>query len=104
MKKALKNIRCVISEVAKKHNVKIEKIILFGSRARGEHKKDSDWDLLIVTSEKLDPDSKVNFWYDIYRRLNLPADIIIVSKETLEKFKESKGFIYSYALTEGVSI
>jgi len=84
--------------------VKIERIILFGSRARKERKKDSDWDLLIVTSQKLDPDSKINFWHDIYKKLNIPADIIIVSKETFEKFKESKGFIYSYALTEGVSI
>lgn len=27
-------------------------VILFGSRARGDNKSDSDWDLLIITSKK----------------------------------------------------
>jgi len=47
---------------------------------------------------------KIKLWYDIYRGLGLPADIIIVSKEILEKFKNSKGFIYSYAISEGVVV
>ncbi len=37
---------------------------------------------------------KKKFWYEIYKKVNVPTDIIIVSKETLEKFKEDYGFIY----------
>ncbi len=29
------------------------KVILFGSRARGDHRKDSDWDFLVLTKKKL---------------------------------------------------
>lgn len=29
-------------------------VILFGSRARGDHKPDSDWDFLILTNKKAD--------------------------------------------------
>ena len=29
------------------------KVILFGSKARGDSKKDSDWDFLILTSQKV---------------------------------------------------
>ena len=36
------------------HNIDPDaKIILFGSRARGDSKKDSDWDFLILTTEQV---------------------------------------------------
>ena len=54
MEETLKLIREAILNIAKQHNIKIDKIILFGSRARGDYKEDSDWDILIVTEEKLD--------------------------------------------------
>jgi len=34
------------------------KIILFGSRARGDNKKISDWDFLILTSAQIDEKTK----------------------------------------------
>jgi len=104
MEETLKLIKETILNVAKEYNVEIDKIILFGSRARGDYREDSDWDILIVTKEKLDKKTKFNFWYDIYRRLEFPADIIIVSKDTFEKFKNDYGFIYSYALEEGITV
>lgn len=36
------------------HEDKNALLILYGSRARGDAKKESDWDLLIVTSKKRD--------------------------------------------------
>jgi len=104
MEETLKLIKETILNVAKEYNIEIDKIILFGSRARGDYREDSDWDILIVTKEKLDKKTKFNFWYDIYRRLKFPADIIIVSKDVFEKFKNDYGFIYSYALEEGIII
>jgi len=35
----------------KKYGIEIDKIILFGSRARGDYREDSDWDILIVTKK-----------------------------------------------------
>ncbi|MEX0594947.1 MAG: nucleotidyltransferase domain-containing protein, partial [Candidatus Paceibacterota bacterium] len=34
------------------------KVILFGSRARGDSKKDSDWDFLILTSQRVNEEMK----------------------------------------------
>ena len=42
MEDKLKFIKEVILNTAKKHNIEIDKIILFGSRARGNHREDSD--------------------------------------------------------------
>ncbi len=53
MEEKLKLIKETILNVARKHNIEIDKIILFGSRARGDYKEDSDWDILIVTKKKL---------------------------------------------------
>jgi predicted nucleotidyltransferase len=40
----LKDIKRIIIEELEKENIKVHKIILFGSRARGDFKEDSDWD------------------------------------------------------------
>jgi len=104
MKEKLKHIKETISKTAEKFGVKVEMILLFGSRARGDYKEDSDWDILIVTRDKLDAEKKLNFWYEIYRNLDLPSDIIIVSKEAFEKHKKSRGFVYRYALQEGIVV
>lgn len=102
MEGTLKLIKETILNVAKQYNVEVDKIILFGSRARGDYREDSDWDILIVTKEKLDRRAKLSFWREINRRLDFPADIIIVSKETFEKYKDDYGFIYAYAIKEGI--
>ena len=41
------------------------RVILFGSRARGDHKKDSDWDLLILTSIPATEENKRNLRYHL---------------------------------------
>ena len=98
---AIKKIKEVILSTAEKYGIEIDKIILFGSRARGDYEESSDWDILVVTKEKLNRERKIDFWYKIYKEVEIPIDIIIVSKEIFEKYKESKGFIYSYAISEG---
>jgi len=41
-------------------------IILFGSRARGDSKIDSDWDFLIITSKPLDEENKIEMQKRLY--------------------------------------
>ena len=43
-----------------------EKVILFGSQARGDAREDSDWDLLVL----LDKEKKN--WYDDYDKYGYP--------------------------------
>ena len=42
------------------------KVILFGSRARGDAKKDSDWDILILIDSPLNIDIERAFRYKLF--------------------------------------
>lgn len=41
-------------------------VILFGSRARGDHRPDSDWDLLVVTERHEDREFKTKITNQLY--------------------------------------
>ncbi|MDR0911817.1 MAG: nucleotidyltransferase domain-containing protein [Methanobrevibacter sp.] len=65
----------------------IVKVILFGSVARGEDKKDSDIDIIIVTNKKSDKQLILD---DVYDKV---IDVLIKTGEHISvKFKENKYF------------
>ncbi len=102
MEEKLKLIKEIILNVAKKHNIEIDKIILFGSRARGNYRKDSDWDLLIVTKKKLPKNEKWIFWEEIMKNLSyINIEIFITDKDSLEKYKDIPGTLERYSVIEG---
>ena len=53
MNEKLNEIKSIIIEELEKENIKVHKIILFGSRARGDFKEDSDWDVCIIVENDL---------------------------------------------------
>lgn len=78
-------------------------IILFGSRARGDSGKDSDWDILILTSVKLTKELKKQIRdavFDIELDTEEPISILIYSKEEWETFEITP--LYQNIKTEGV--
>ncbi len=100
-------IREIILEVAEKYGVKVDRIILFGSRARGDYREDSDWDILIVTEEKLDKKTEEEFWLEVGRglvKIGLIPEVIVSSKEELERYGKYYGFVHYHALREGVPV
>ena len=69
--------------------VRPDRIILFGSAARGTMTRDSDIDLLILESS-LDLDkSEKTMVRDNLRGLGVPFDIIIMSTERFEETERS---------------
>lgn len=77
-----------------------EKIILFGSAARGEMGPDSDVDLLVIKSGVHRREAART----IRRRLigvPIPIDVIVATPEDLSRFGDSIGMIYRPALREG---
>jgi predicted nucleotidyltransferase len=81
-----------------------DKIILFGSRARGTAGENSDYDLLII-KDNLENANKIEG--DIYISfvgLETPVDIILTTSEKLEKYKETIGYVYKSALKEGIVV
>ncbi len=78
-----------------------DKIILFGSRAKGTAHKDSDYDLLVIKSNI---ENKRELNKKLYRNMlgtNASVDIILETPEMIENCKDYVGFIYKFALNEG---
>ncbi len=77
----LEAIRRVVLEEAGKLGVRVEKIILFGSRARGEAREDSDYDILIVVEGSIDWRVRRRLSLGVrrrlYRILRSPLDILV---------------------------
>jgi predicted nucleotidyltransferase len=77
-----------------------EKIILFGSAARGEMGPNSDVDLLVIKSGT----NTLDLMGQIYRNLHgvgAAVDAIVVTPEDVERFKDSHALIIKPALREG---
>jgi len=95
----------IISEFVEQFGYHLDKIILFGSRARGDAKPDSDWDFLVLVQEELTFHQKQKLVVQIKRklaRLRIPNDIIIKSKRGYELSKDKIGTVSFYASIEGI--
>jgi predicted nucleotidyltransferase len=94
-------------EELKKYNVEVKEFYLFGSRAKGTYREDSDWDFFVVIDKDLDTKIKRNLIQLIKRKLihiDFPFDIIIQSASDFEKKKSDKGYLTYYVVKEGVKI
>lgn len=81
--------------------VKPRRVILFGSAARGEMHPDSDLDFLVVIPSGIHRRKTAQ---KIYRNLigvGFAADIIVVTEDDIEKFKDNIGMVIKPALKEG---
>jgi uncharacterized protein len=58
-------------------------IILYGSRARGDERADSDWDILILVDSKVDVETEKTFRHNLY-------DIELEFGESLSTFVFNK--------------
>ena len=82
-----------------------EKIILFGSRARGTATPHSDMDLLIVEDpdvpSKLSRRQKMAHLWKLLAPFPVPQDILIYSSTEIEKWESTKNHVIAHALREG---
>lgn len=76
-------------------------IILFGSQARGEATPESDVDFLVVQSEVDSRREEMTALSNLLRALRLPADVLVASRRTFDKWSVIPGTIYHTARTEG---
>lgn len=107
MEKILEVARKIIIEEVEKEGFKVIKIILFGSRARKDYKKDSDWDFLVILDSDISFSDLKKLVGRIQLRLaefNLPNDLILRGINQFENSKKIVGNISYYAEKEGVAI
>lgn len=84
-----------------------DKIILFGSRARGDNRKDSDFDLMIVVPQNISINEKFKIQKNIRSFLAkslIDGDVVVKSIDELTKYKNTIGSIVKYAMVEGQEI
>ena len=89
----------MVSRIVKQFNP--EKIILFGSRARGDNSTHSDVDLLVIMPV---PYSRRRLATEIDLSLvgiDLPADVIVVTPEEVQRDQDRIGTIIRPAVREG---
>ena len=82
----------LIKKIAKKYN--IDSVGIFGSRARGDHSEDSDYDIFVIGDLSLD--MELNFEGELERHLNTSVDVIKLNKDTdkiLSKNIVNEGFV-----------
>lgn len=81
--------------------VQPEKIIVFGSAARGAMKPDSDLDLLVIKRGEF---HHIELAQRIYRALGtreIAVDITVATPEEVEKYRDAYGLVLYSALREG---
>lgn len=80
-----------LSELLKQKGIHVSKIVIFGSFARGKFKKDSDIDIIVVSSDfrnksifdKVELVSGIG--WDMVNKFKLPLDILYYSDKEWEK-------------------
>jgi len=81
-----------------------QRIVLFGSAARGAMGPDSDVDLLVITEG---PVHRRHLEQRIYRHMlgvGQAVDVIVATPEDLERYGHSAGLIYRWVLEEGKEV
>jgi predicted nucleotidyltransferase len=78
-----------------------QRIILFGSHARGEAKDDSDLDFLVIEDEVPDRAREMVRLRRLLRPLRVPADILVYSADEVARWGNQCGSALYWALKEG---
>ncbi|MFN4293811.1 MAG: nucleotidyltransferase domain-containing protein [Thermoflexales bacterium] len=78
-----------------------QKVILFGSRARGDAKPDSDYDILIIAPSDKKRRRRTPPVYRALSGLGVPKEIVWWTPEEVEQWRAVKAHFITTALREG---
>jgi uncharacterized protein len=89
-----------------KRELKPKRLFLFGSRAAGSAKKDSDYDFVAVVPKK--KGLRMNNWQRTYEKIHnecgVSADVFVYSEKEFETWKDEFSSIPETALNTGKEI
>lgn len=78
-----------------------ERIILFGSAARGDMRRDSDYDLLVIKSGDYDYGRLLGDIYQGLYGVEHAVDVVLVTGEDIERYRNAHALVIAPALREG---
>ena len=100
--------KIIIQEAQKvlreKFGEKITKVILYGSRSRGDYKEYSDYDILVIVKGDFDwkfEDEVIYTLYDIDLKYDILIDVRIISENEMKTIRGRQPFILN-AIAEGI--
>ena len=99
-------IKQVVLEEAGKLGVRVERVILFGSRARGDYREDSDYDILVVVLSDIDRGTRRELARRVRMRLvwelRAPVDVIVTSLDKWRRYRGMVGHLFYSVEREGI--
>lgn len=105
MKEKTRNISLMIRSYVNSIDPNAQ-VILFGSRARGDEKMDSDWDILILTDSSVNLELERQFrnkLYEIELETGEPISVFVYSKSDWQTKQKVTPLYYNVSL-EGLQI
>ena len=78
-----------------------ERILLFGSHARGDAREDSDLDLLVIETSVADRAAEMVRLRRALRPLRIPVDVLVYSSADVARWGDQPGSALFWALREG---
>lgn len=81
--------------------VRPELLLLFGSRARGDAREDSDYDLMLVMTDDADVDAGRQATNDAAWAMNMPAEVLACTVSEYQRRQHDPGFMQWLVAREG---
>lgn len=78
-----------------------DKIVLFGSAARGEMGPNSDLDLLVIKGGKFNREKLTTAIYRHLHGADAAVDVVVVTPEEVERYRDTHCLVICPALKEG---
>ena len=78
-----------------------KRIILFGSQARGDAAPYSDFDIMVVEEKPADRFAEMVRLNRLIRSFDIAVDLLVVSDEKFQYWRETPGNVYYEAATAG---
>ncbi|MDI6736622.1 MAG: nucleotidyltransferase domain-containing protein [bacterium] len=78
-----------------------QKVYLFGSYARGDARKQSDLDFLVVEQTLSNRRKEMVRLHDAIRSMRIPVDILVASESTFNEWADVPGTVMYKAKMEG---
>jgi len=106
-RKTVERVETLVKRIIREYELDVEKIIVFGSRARDDYRKSSDVDLLIVSKDFEDVawNQRPGIFYDEWDYDQLPTpEFICLTPDEFEEKRNRKPHIVNNATEEGIEI